>query len=174
MARPNKWDGPLNPLDKNQLTRQHLLRLIEVQATLLRRALLTGDYLRWKLIDSGYPLEHIDHMPEINNPWTHAEPPEKPPRCGIRMEPNDPHAPLRVVPVEEMDDNAFALHCRFRRPDSEPDMTPGIHDWLHMTRKANHVHAIREGNGNGNGSSQSAGIQRHGSGDKKSTSKSAP
>jgi hypothetical protein len=174
MARPNKWDPPSNPLDKNQLTRQHLLRLIEVQATLLRRALLTGDMLRWKLINSGYPLDQIDHMPDIDDPATGKCPPSPKVATGIRIDPADPPQLLRVVAAAEMDDEAFRKHCWFRHRD-QADMTTGIHDWIHLTRKGNHTHAesaaSRTGTRNGR-AGQSASVQRHGSGDKKSASKS--
>lgn len=137
------------PLNGNQLPRSQLLRLLDVQATLLRRALITADLLRWKLIDSGYPLEKLDHPPEFKSP-DGREPPEKPLPRGTRMTGFTPPQPFSVVPVAEMTDAAFALHCRYRHGDRE-EMTPGIHEWLHTARKTNHIHAVREGTGNRNG-----------------------
>lgn len=165
---------------QNGIPRNQLLRLLEIQGTLLQRAELTADILRWKLIDHGYPLDQIDHVPEINHPETGKRPPRPRVTIGIKNDGFTPPELLSVVPVAEMDDEAFRKHCCYRHP-GERDMTPGTHEWLHTIRKANHVHAIREGNangsgtnGNGNGTGKRAGIQRNGSGDKKTASKSAP
>ena len=46
---------------------------METQATLLRRAMLTADLLRWMLIDHG--IMGFDHMPDIPNPRTGELPP---------------------------------------------------------------------------------------------------
>jgi hypothetical protein len=130
------------PLNGNQIPRSQLLRLLDTQATLLRRALITADLLRWKLIDSGYPLEKLDHPPEFKSP-DGREPPEKPLPRGTRMTGFTPPQPFLVVPVTEMTDETFALHVRYRHGD-RTGMTPGVHEHIHKTGKVNHAHAIGE------------------------------
>lgn len=122
--------------------KEQLLALLDIQAQLLDRALTTADLLRWKLINSGYPLDQIDRMPYINDPANGKRPPRPRVEFGIRMGEDTQPALLSVVPVAEMDERDYHLHLYYRHDREE--MTQGIHDWLHLSGKQNHIHAIRE------------------------------
>jgi len=122
-----------------------LMKLLEIQAQLLDRALTDADILRWRLLDMGMPISELDRPPFCSHPETGRKPPEKPVSIGIGFSaPTPPPRPFSVVPACEMSPDNFRRHMRYRHRDKQ-DATIGIHEWLHLTGKTNHVHSEPEG-----------------------------
>ena len=53
--RPQKPRPQPMPAWTARMTRAQMFRLLDTQATLLRRAMIAADIMRWRLLDWGYP-----------------------------------------------------------------------------------------------------------------------
>lgn len=105
--------------------------LIEVQATLLRREMLTAELLRWMVIDLG---GHPDHPPAIKNPRTGAEPPVFTLEDVIMDE-----EIVRVPAVREMLPGDFQRHLAMRH-DGAKDEESHSAEHYHSGRQIDHTH----------------------------------
>ena len=91
-----------------------LSSLLDIQSMLLRRSLLTGDLLRWKLLDAGLA---IDHPPDCRHPKTGAEPPGAELVILTREQEEEIEEMIIKVPaVCEMEPGDFERHLEFRHP----------------------------------------------------------
>jgi hypothetical protein len=130
-------------VERNKLARTQLLKLLDIQATLLQREITTSDILRYRLLDLGVPVEDLDRPPYMVHPVTGRPPPKKPLRIGIGFSDSTPPELPIVVPVEEMSPENFRKHIRYRHGDKQ-DATIGTHEWLHAKAgKETHEHAKR-------------------------------
>jgi hypothetical protein len=91
-----------------------LKRLIEIQGTLLRRALISADHLRWQMLDAGLP---IDRPPECVNPRTGAKPPGAELVTLTREEQEMKEELVHVPAVRDMQPGDFQRHLELRHSD---------------------------------------------------------
>jgi hypothetical protein len=93
---------------------EQLKRLLAIQATLLQRAELTADLLRWKCLDAGIA---IDHTPGIAHPVTGAIPPGAELVIRDREQEERDMEDDEIIKVPDPSDMAagdFLRHCLLR------------------------------------------------------------